>query len=265
MTDPHRDAEFADTRDHLLDSPFFGIVSLDFLVTGEEHQCPYLPSRQAREELFMAEDLQAELYHDLMDHGFRRSGMIFYRPVCRGCRECRALRIPASEFTPTKSQRRVLRKNEDIDVVARVPRFTPEKFKIYSDYLMVHHGTAEGRTPEEFRRSLYASPVATLEFEYRVRGRLVAASIADISSRSLSSVYVYYDVRDSVRGLGTLSALKEISFCADHGIPFYYLGFCVTDCPAMSYKARFKPHELLDPDLKWVRNPVPARPSLTAE
>jgi leucyl-tRNA---protein transferase len=260
MADPHRDSKSSRDRRYVLVSPSFGLVPLDFLVTGEEHPCPYLPSRKAREELFAAEDLHAELYHDLMDLGFRRAGTIFYRPVCRGCGECRPLRVPVSEFRPTKSQRRVLAKNQDTDLVVRVPRFTKEKFRIYSDYLMTRHGSAEATTREEVQRSLYTSPVATLEFEYRVRGRLAAASIADVSSRSLSSVYVYYDVGVDSRSLGTFSALREILFCAEHGIPFYYLGFCVAGCPAMSYKTRFRPHEILAPDLKWIRQSLAPRP-----
>ncbi|MBI5571693.1 MAG: arginyltransferase [Desulfomonile tiedjei] len=260
MADPHRERKSSRDRRYRVVSPFFGLLPLDFLVTGEEHPCPYLPSLQAREELFAAADLHAELYHDLMDLGFRRAGTIFYRPVCRSCAECRPLRVPVSEFRPTKSQRRVLAKNQDTEVVVRAPRFTQEKFRIYSDYLRTHHGSAEATTPEEFQRSLYTSPVATLEFEYRIRGRLVAASIADVSSRSLSSVYVYYDVGVDSRSMGTFSAMREILFCAEHGIPFYYLGFHVADCPAMSYKARFRPNEILSPDLNWIRQSLPARP-----
>ena len=71
----------------------------------------------------------------------------------------------------------------------------------------------------------------TLEFEYRLADRLVAVSIADVCSRSLSSVYAYYDPEFSERGLGTFSALWEILSCRRKGIPYYYIGFCIRDLP----------------------------------
>src|SRR5690606_6779272 len=101
---------------------------------------------------------------------------------------------------------------------------------------------------------LYISPVQTLEFEYRLRGRLIAVSIADICSRSLSSVYAYYDPEFSRRSLGTFSAMLEINFCQGHSIPFHYLGFFVALCPSMNYKAHFRPCEILSTAGEWVRH-----------
>ena len=91
---------------------------------------------------------------------------------------------------------------------------------------------------------LYDSPTETLEFTYRdAAGRLLAVGICDVSANSLSSVYFYFDPAAARRGLGTLGALREIEFCRQHAIPYYYLGFWIHDCPAMAYKANFRPHE----------------------
>jgi len=225
---------------------------MDFLAVGEAHPCPYLPGRQAREEFFAIEHLLPELYHDFMDQGFRRSGILFYRPICSHCRECRPIRVAAREFRPSKSQRRVLQKNADLDLRIGRPRYSRKKYEIYCDYLLIQHNRSECDSPADMRESLYRSAVETLEFEYRLRGRLIAASIADVCSRSLSSVYAYFDPEYSDRSLGTFSAIREIMFCQEHHIPYYYLGFLVADCPSMNYKARFKPHQLLDASLRWV-------------
>jgi len=243
-------------------STTFGPFPPDFLVVGEAHPCPYLPGRQAREEFFAVQHFPPELYHDLMDSGFRRSGFLFYRPVCGSCRECRPIRVEAGEFRPTKSQRRVLRKNTDLDLRVGAPQFSREKFKIYSDYLSVQHKRSQCDSAPQMRESLYRSAVDTLEFEYRLRGRLVAASIADVCSRSLSSVYTYFDPDCADRSPGTFSAIREIMFCQEHGIRYYYLGFLVADCPSMGYKSGFKPHELLDDLLKWVRSTPGSQQSL---
>lgn len=243
---------FCSPADDSVTSPFYGTIPLDFLVRGDVHTCPYLPGREACEDVFKATDFPPELYHDFMNHGFRRSGLLFYRTACLDCCECRPIRVPAKEYIPNKSQRRILQKNHDLAITVGLPKFSKEKLRLYDDYL----GWQHSRGPEgavSLRNSLYKSGVYTLEFEYRLHGRLVAVGIVDICSRSLSSVYAFYDPHHATRSLGTYSAIQEILFCQMHGIPFYYLGFLVDDCPSMSYKARFKPHEILSQSATWSR------------
>lgn len=253
MTDSDLLEGFDELRASRIVSPLFGVLSLDFLVKGDAHECPYLSGRQAREEAFGTADFSPELYHDFMDHGFRRSGEFFYRPACEDCRECRSLRVIVSEYKPKKSHRRIMQKNQDVEIRVDSPRFTMEKQRIYSAYLAAQHNSLQSDSPEDMRRFLYCSPVRTREFEYRVKGRLVAAAIVDLCSRSLSTVYAFYDPEFASRSLGTFSALHEIMVCRQYGIPYYYMGYYIADCPSMSYKARFKPHELLVGPRTWVR------------
>jgi arginine-tRNA-protein transferase len=238
-------------NDPQVKSPMFGTIPLDFLIIGDTHPCPYLADKPATEQVFVAFEFSPELYHDFMDHGFRRSGNLFYRPICKECRECRAIRIAIKDFLPSKSQRRIVRKNQDLTVTVRPPQFTEEKFRIFCDYLKFQHNADQDDSPESFRDHLYMSPIMTLEFEYRVGKRIVAVSIADICSRSLSSVYAYYDPEFSERSLGTFSAIWEILFCRARGIPYYYIGFYIQGCPSMRYKARFRPFEILSPEYIW--------------
>jgi arginyl-tRNA--protein-N-Asp/Glu arginylyltransferase len=236
----------------LVHSPLYGLVPLDFLVQGEDHPCPYLPENTAREEVFGAMEFPPELYHDFMNSGFRRSGMYFYRPVCESCSECRPIRVLAEGYRLGKSHRRILRKNQEVDLRIASPRFTKDKFRLYSDYLASQHGCGPDHCADDLMSFLYSSPISTLEFEYRLRGRLLAVGIVDVCSRSVSSVYAFYDPDFSSRSLGTFSAVREILFCQDLNIPYYYMGFLVRDCSSMNYKARFKPHEILDTSLRWI-------------
>jgi leucyl-tRNA---protein transferase len=231
-------------------SPSYGMIPLDFLVRGETHPCPYLPGRDACEDVFKAIDFPPELYHDFMNYGFRRSGVLFYRTACPGCFECKPIRVIADKYKPSKGQRRILRKNQDIAIKIGAPRFSKEKSRLYSDYLEWQHSRPEEEA-SSLRTTLYRSSVHTLEFEYRLDSRLVAVGIVDLCSRSLSSVYAFYDPDCASRSLGTFSAIREILFCQERGIPYYYLGFLVAACPSMMYKSRFKPHEVLDGSLKW--------------
>jgi len=233
-------------------SSHYEIIPLDFTVRSDVHPCPYLPGREAQEQVFKAAEFPPELYHDFMNHEFRRAGLIMYRPICAGCWECRPLRVPVTVHRPSKSHQRILRKNSDVDVRVQRPKFTREKYRLYRDYVSFKHEKSLCESSAALRSSLYTSSVQTLEFEYRLEGRLIAVGIVDVCSRSLSSVYAFYAPDWADRSLGTFSALKEIVFCRDFGIPHYYPGFFVQDCPAMNYKSRFRPHEILDRSLRWL-------------
>src|SRR5215831_12092976 len=91
------------------------------------HACPYLPDREARSEGFLSRKIPPEIYHGLMDAGFRRSGVLVYRPRCVGCQECRSIRINTEKFEPTNSQRRVWKKNLDLNVTIEKAKPSDEK------------------------------------------------------------------------------------------------------------------------------------------
>jgi arginine-tRNA-protein transferase len=189
-----------------------------------------------------------------MDAGFRRSGTFIYQPACRGCRECRPIRVPVEEFRPSKSQRRAWRRNADVVVAVGPPEPTEEKFDLYARYARDWHGKPEPETPESFIDFLYTSPVDTVEMVYRdASGKLLGAGICDACERSLSSVYFYFDPRERRRGLGTFSSMWEIAFARRSRIPYYYVGYWIRECHAMSYKSHFRPSELLGTDGVWRR------------
>ena len=223
------------------------------LTTLGDHPCSYLPGRTSRSRALWAEQMPAAVYHRFMDAGFRRSGKLIYQPVCGACRACMPIRGPVATFRPSKSQRRCRRRNEDLEVTVAEPAATDEKYDLYRRYVAGRHQKPdddEGR--EAFERFLYDSPVHSIEFSYRdMGGRLLAVGICDLSDRSLSSVYFYFEPDEARRGLGTYGALFEIETAARLGVPYYYLGYWVDGCQAMQYKADFRPAEVLWPDAVW--------------
>ena len=52
----------------------------------------------------------------LLAAGFRRSGNNLYRPQCPACHACQAIRLPVAAFSPSRSQRRVLQRNQDLSL-----------------------------------------------------------------------------------------------------------------------------------------------------
>jgi arginine-tRNA-protein transferase len=218
-----------------------------------EHPCSYLPDRIARSRGFLASRISPEIYHQFMDAGFRRSGTLVYQPICRGCRACLQIRVPVDRFAPSKSQRRCLRRNDDVVVAVAEPVPSDEKYDLYQRYQAQWHGKPEGDDRTSFESFLYESPVQTLEFCYRnaAADNLLAVGICDLSSQSLSSVYLYHDPAHARRGLGHFGALYEIAWARAAGLPHYYLGYWVKGCGSMEYKSSYRPCEVLHPDGQW--------------
>lgn len=223
------------------------------LPASDESACPYLPDQLSSSEGFFVEDFPGEVYQALLDRNFRRSGQLIYRPVCASCRACRQIRLPVADFRMSRSQRRVRRQNDDVSVIlSSKPQPSDEKWEMFRSYLDERHDDTMPSTYEVFVDFLYASPVESIEFSYRVDGRLIAVSIADVCPDALSSVYAYFDPAESKRSPGTLSVLSEIEYCRRMGLTYYYLGYYVAGSKTMEYKARFGPHELLDDACGWV-------------
>jgi len=227
------------------------------LTTLPEHACSYLPGKTARSRGVWASRVPAELYRRFMDAGFRRSGKLIYQPICARCRECQSIRVPVNTFAPDKSQRRAWRKNPDITVTIAPPMASDETYALYMRYVRQWHSRESAEdSPEAFGRFLYDSPTESLEFRYRnPLGQLLAVGICDISSDALSSVYFFFDPAESQRSLGTFGALYELQYTKANLLKYYYLGYWIKSCGSMSYKARFRPCELLGADGNWV--PVP--------
>lgn len=237
-------------RQNLVSTPAAGYDRLRHVTP--EGPCPYLSGRLSRSEAYGVDRLEPAHYERLMARGFRRSGRMVYRPRCRGCEECRQLRVPVATFKATRSQRRVQRRNADVRVLVGTPEPSLPKFELFRAYLEHQHDDTMARSSAAFEEFLYDSPTNTLEFLYVVGERLVGVSLADRVPHGLSSVYMFFDPVESRRSLGTFSALWEIEWCRHEGLSYYYLGFHVPDAQTMAYKARFRPHEILVADDRWI-------------
>ena len=224
------------------------------------YDCPYLPNRQAVQYGFASDKLDAELYQALMDRGFRRSGTIFYGMECPSCNACVPLRIPVTTFRPSKSQRRTLRKNSDIQVKFAEPQFRDESHALYQRYLRHQHpATPQDESKESFEEILYGKAVDGIEARYFLGEDLVGVSLLDIGTQSLSAVYHFFEPSARDRRIGVLSVLMEIEHARMLDIPYYYLGYWVKDAATMGYKASYGPNEVLVSG-EWVSLPTKQTP-----
>ena len=227
-----------------------------------EHPCTYLPGRLARERVFRAWRVPPADYQQLMDRGIRRTGDFFYAPDCEGCRACVPIRILVDGFTPSRSQRRVTRRNHDITLAVGPLECSRESYELYERYLAAQHPeSAATSSYDSFRESLYESAVDTVELRYLLGDQTVAISIVDACPDGLSSVYHFFDPAHAARSLGVYSVLAEIDLADRLGLRWYCLGYWIANAPTMAYKANYHPHELLV-DGRWVDpGPSPRPPA----
>ncbi|MDT8446800.1 MAG: arginyltransferase [bacterium] len=205
--------------------------------------CPYLKGKEWLSYLTHADRLDEYLYEALLNRGFRRSGHIFYQNQCKGCDACIPVRLSADSFEPTKSQRKVWRKNQDLRLEILPARFDEEAYKVYDAFTKSRYNASA--TAEEFQQFLVKTAVDTQMVKYYLEDQIVAVGWLDILANSVSSVYFAFDPSQAKRSLGTFSVMKEIEICREMGKDYLHLGFWVADCQAMAYKSKFYPHQFL--------------------
>ena len=212
------------------------------------HACSYLPGKQSS-MLFTnpGKFVTNEEYSLLIQHGFRRSGTLIYRPHCRACNACVPVRIPVQQFQPRRGQKRVWRRNSDLKVSIVEPRFEEDHFQLYRQYQRRRHpgSSMDQNEPSAYNEFLVASPVSTRFIEFREPGskRLLAVAVVDLVGDGISAVYTYFNCDESHRGLGVYAILWQIDYAQSLGLPCLYLGYWIRDCGKMSYKQHYQPLE----------------------
>ncbi len=206
-----------------------------------------------------------ELNNILTQGGFRRSQSIAYRPACEGCRSCVSVRVVVQEFTPTRSMRRIEKRNSDIGADMRIAVPTSEQYSIFRAYLDSRHrdGGMADMTVLDYAMMVEDSHIETRVVEYRRRetdaavpgsraGDLIAVALTDVLADGLSMVYSFFEPDEAPRSLGTLMVLDPIARARKMGLAYVYLGYWVRGSRKMDYKSRFLPQERLTPD-GWAR------------
>lgn len=225
-----------------------------FYVTAPQ-PCPYLHGRAER-KLFTAlsVDGAVELNNTLSRQGFRRSQNVLYRPSCESCVACMSARIRVADFTPSRTQARVARRNHDMQRLTTSAWATEEQYELFRRYLDSRH--ADGGMADmdvfEFAAMIEETPVRTRIIEYRLplpgkpaaAGPLSAACLTDVLDDGLSLVYSFYDPALKPLSLGTHVILDHIEIARAAGLPYVYLGYWVPGSRKMAYKANFAALEI---------------------
>ena len=210
---------------------------------------------------------------ELLRRGWRRMGTHFFRPRCPQCDRCRSLRVDVEAFSASKSQRRALKRNEDVRAILTRPSLSLDQIELFNAYhadMQQRRGWRDKETtPREYAESFLSGG---WEFSYEVQyregragaaeagaeppqdeedghqdtsGELLGIGLIDIVPDAISSIYFYHAPAWRDRGPGTFSILHELDLARRLRKRWLYLGYWISECPSMAYKSNFAPHEIL--------------------
>ena len=203
-----------------------------------------------KDEGFIAWQVPPAEMDRLWSEGWRHFGPLFYRyaQAQHGGRvlDVRPLRIDLEAFQPSRSQRRVHRKNADLAVRVQPPHIDELRRSLFHR----HKARFIENVPDCLEDFLGAEPsigpCLTLEVGLYSGDRLVAASYMDVGAAAVSSIYAFFDPMEENRSLGIATMLAEMTWARDRGCRYYYPGYAYAQPSHYDYKKQFSGLESFD-------------------
>lgn len=197
--------------------------------------------------------LPPAMLDEFLAAGYRRNGNTIYGMHCPDCTACVPIRLEPATFRPSRNMRRVWERNQDLAISLGPLEVTPEKLQLLDRFLNSRYSGRASTALDYYRGFFLNSLVPSMEIFFRLSGELVGVSIVDLAERSLSAVYFYFDPIFEKRSPGVFNILYLNELARREQYEYLYLGYWLETVAAMAYKARFRPHFLLQ-NGKWLQN-----------
>ncbi len=205
-------------------------------------------------EEFHADAVTPEQLDLLLADSWRHFGMHFFRynlgVYNDEIRRVIPLRIRLADFEISKSQRRVLRKNEDLRVAIRPVAITAESENLFHRHKQRFDHGIPNSIYDFLSHEPATVPCDAREIAVYRDSTLVAVSYCDIGLTATSGIYAIFEPDESARRLGIFTMLKEIEYSIETGREFYYQGYAYEGSSFYDYKKLFSSLERFD----WVGN-----------
>ncbi|MBO1436456.1 GNAT family N-acetyltransferase [Meiothermus sp. CFH 77666] len=219
------------------------------------------------DEYFLAADVAPEQMDALWAQGWRHFGVYFFRYSRLQNHTVLPLRIRLARYRPSQSQRRILKRNRDLQF-----KLQPAFVNAQVEALFERH---KQRFSQNIPESIYnfvsrrpaRIPCRCHSLTLHHQGRLVGISYLDEGAQATSSVYQCFDPAYARRSLGILMILLSIRFSLERGKAFYYPGYAYQEPSEYDYKKRLGALEYFDWKGNWLNYQaglsVKSQPALT--
>jgi leucyl-tRNA---protein transferase len=206
-------------------------------------------------EEFYAAQVSLQQLDQLLAHGWRHFGEHFFRyniGIHAGeLRSVLPLRVRLANFTRSKSQRRILKKNQDLRTVIQPIEITPVKKILFESHKQRFNHSVPDSIYDFLSFSPAEVPCKALEVCVFEKEKLLAASFFDVGATAVSGVYAMFDPQQSHRSLGIYTMLLVIDYALKTGKSFYYPGYAYEGNSFYDYKKRFSALEVFDWNGNW--------------
>tara|TARA_B100001093_G_scaffold468452_1_gene488460 strand:+ start:832 stop:1551 length:720 start_codon:yes stop_codon:yes gene_type:complete len=224
----------------------------NFYLSNKEN-CSYVDNKKERKIFtIMDNPNNADEYESLIKFGFRRSHNILYNQVCDSCNLCKSIRINCVNFNPSKSQKRVIKKNYGIYEKKLKAKPSLKQFELFKKYLKFKHDKSEMNEMNyyDYKKMMEAPGIETKIYEYYYEKKLVACVISDFLDDSISMVYSFYSEEILKNSIGKYMILDHLELAKNLNKNYVYLGYWVEGCNKMDYKSKFNSSQVLM-NSKW--------------
>lgn len=206
-------------------------------------------------EAFFAESVTPLQLDFLLAEGWRHFGKHFYRYNVGiyqdELRRVHPLRIRLNEFSPSKSKKRIRRKNSDLAFAIRPATIDVIKMQLFERHASRFKSSVPSSIYTFLDKNPATTPCETYEICVFAEEKLAAVSFFDIGATAISSIYAMFEPEMSKRSLGILTILLEIEFGLQLGKTHYYLGYSYEGESFYDYKKGFAATETYDWKGEW--------------
>ncbi len=236
---------------------------INSIINGPD-ACSYLSGQYSAMQYAQIGEMSPGDYTERLERGWFKFGAFLQRPLCHWCRMCFSMRVPLEEWKPSRSQRRVLKRNAELELkVSSPPVLGTDRVLLHNRYRQAKHALY-GWQPNYLTEAGYQSefirgPAPMTEISIWENGRLISVLMADVEPEVITAVTHFHDPSLWRRSIGLYTVLQSFLLGQRLGKKWLYLGYYVPHSPSMGYKQQFKPCELRQWNGEWRRQDSPKK------
>ncbi|MFN0121185.1 MAG: arginine-tRNA-protein transferase [Blastocatellia bacterium] len=156
------------------------------------------------------------------------------------------LRVALSRFAPSRSQKRVLAKNRDVEVLIRASTIDAGREAMFQRHKQRFRENVPDSLYDFLSETPASAPCKNHEICVYQDDRLLAVSYLDIGREATSGVYAMFEPAESARSLGIFCILQSIRYSQTLGCRYYYPGYAYRQPSVYDYKKNLAAIEYLD-------------------